>query len=114
MDEIGTFTTFTEAFTTFFNAVRALVNKGTSYQMLDTSCWIERGRPSGVQSMLGCGALDWYGSRDLAYSLGIMKDGKLIDPCPEVDDARAQRVFRYGTKLLREAQELSEDGIQLL
>lgn len=115
LKDIGLFDTFAAAFPAMYQAVKEILQRpAPTYQTLETACWIEYGNPSAVSRMLGGSHLDWYNARDLAYSLGIMSDGKLVSPCPDVDDARAARVFRYGACILNEAQTTAEENGEIL
>ena len=65
--------TFKEAFTQMYKWVDDWVddrfnNGGLSLQILKTAIWIET--PTGP--------LYFYDARDLAYDMGIMKNGKLV------------------------------------
>lgn len=62
---------FKEAFTDMFKWVDNLLKSGgMSYQVLETAIWIERS---------GRDPLFFYDARDLAYEIGVMVDGKLIE-----------------------------------
>lgn len=68
--EVGSFRSFVEAFRAMFDRVEEMITRGTSWQMLETTCWIEKD---------GRYALGFYDARDLAYSMGLLKAGKLQD-----------------------------------
>lgn len=70
---------YAEAFRDMYNYIEdALKEEGLSFQVLETALWIECNnipeRP-----------LDWYMARDVAYELGIMKDGKLVEEVIRLD-----------------------------
>lgn len=63
--------TFKEAFADMFKWVDNLLKSGgMSYQVLETAIWIERS---------GMDPLFFYDARDLAYEVGVMVDGKLVE-----------------------------------
>ncbi len=87
MKEFGPFNTFAEAFTAMVSGVNKMLEEGTTRQMLDTAVFIER-EESGRTI-----ALDFYDSKDLAYDCGLMRDGKLVDSPPSVDDRLVAQRF---------------------
>ena len=68
-DDKQSFTSFKDAFICMFNWVTDNLEKGMSYQVLETCIWIET--PAGTP-------LGFYDARDLAYEAGVMKNGKLV------------------------------------
>lgn len=74
LKDIGSYPTFYEAFKAFYEAVKASIKEGTSYQALETACWIEHNNEP----------LYLYQARDLAYKLGILKgEGDLQEVPPD-------------------------------
>lgn len=84
----GPFLTFSEAFTNFWTRFMALVNGGTSRQMLEW-CWIE-----GIFDDESKTPLLWEDAKDFAYELGLLvREGDLQKPVPEVDPFRVELEF---------------------
>jgi Asp-tRNA(Asn)/Glu-tRNA(Gln) amidotransferase C subunit len=82
--EFGPFNSFLEAFRKFHEEVLKMVKEGTSYQVLETFCWIE---------CEGRGPIFIYEIGDAAYSLGLMDEkGKLIDGV-EVSEEEVAKIF---------------------
>jgi len=69
LDHVGEYDTFEEAFVELFKRLTKDIKKGTSWQMVETSIWIES--PDRELPML------FYEARDRACDLGILIDGKL-------------------------------------
>ena len=72
-----TFSSFDQAFHHFHMAVMALLERGTSWQMLETGCWMSlQVNESGVIGQL---VMDWYQAKDYAHYLGLLSpDGKAL------------------------------------
>ena len=82
--ENGEYETFSEAFKRFFQEVKDLLENGTSYQILETTCHIVLGN-----NIL----LDFYDSRDLAYRIGLMEEGKIVENPPELTSENEEDIF---------------------
>ncbi len=84
-DQQGPFEGFAEAFKVFFEGVIRMVEEGTSWQVLETYCWVEfTGEIRGGSIRF---PIMWYDARDLGYDLGLLQgEGKLVDPLPEIDE----------------------------
>ena len=94
----GPFHTYVKAFANFFPRVTAMLSRGTSYQMLETACWIEGN--FGARRY----PLAFYDARDLAYDLGILVgDGELQDPAPDVDPMDVEIAFIKNATAVLEA-----------
>lgn len=80
--------TFEAAFVAFFDEVKAMVIRGTSWQVLETACWIEGIFESEVNGKIARGPLYFYDAKDFAHDVGILveTDGKAViaDPLPSV------------------------------
>jgi len=68
MEEIGDYDTFDEAFIEMYHRVKRDIEEGTSWQLLETACWIEA--KTGELMM-------FYEARDAACISGLLIDGKL-------------------------------------
>ena len=70
MAEVGEYDTFDEAFIEMYHRVKSDIesNEGTSWQLLETACWIEAA--TGELMM-------FYEARDAACISGLLVDGKL-------------------------------------
>ncbi len=96
--DISEHSTFVEAFVAFFKAVTELIDQGTSYQVLETFCWIE-----GIFDFDGKIAkmpLHFNDARDFAYDVGILIDPvdnhsmpTIADPLPEVLPVSVEALF---------------------
>ncbi len=94
----GPFRTYAEAFANFFPRVTAMVSRGTSYQLLETACWIEGDFGPRRIPLMFCDA------RDLAYDLGVLVgDGELQDPTPDVDPMDVEIAFLKSMTAVLEA-----------
>ncbi|MFA6365175.1 MAG: hypothetical protein WCW78_02125 [Candidatus Paceibacterota bacterium] len=67
LKDIGQYPNFYEAFKIFYHAIKAEITGGTSWQVLETACWIEYNNTP----------LFLYDAKDLAYKLGILVDAEL-------------------------------------
>lgn len=89
--------TFEAAFVAFFNEVKAMVMRGTSWQVLETACWIEGIFESEVTGEICRAPLYFYDARDFAYDVGILaaSDGKAViaDPLPSVPLEKVANVY---------------------
>ena len=76
MKDVGTFETFSEAFREFFKKIKEITSSGmgTSWQVLETMCWIERHYDETYNIVR---YLYFYEARDLAYRIGLMKEMKI-------------------------------------
>jgi len=70
MKEIGCFDTFKDAFVALYCAIKK--ESSLTYQLLETATWIISDVPQAVP-------IYFYDARDMAYNMGILKDGKLVD-----------------------------------
>lgn len=68
LKDIGGYNNFGKAFGALHAGVKNLLAKGTSWQVLETACWIDC---SGFK-------MYFYEARDIAYCFHIMDDGKII------------------------------------
>ena len=82
LKEVGEFSNFPEAFAHFYKEIEKLVESGTSLQVLETACsinWDSDLDPiTGEVGKIKHYVLDFYKARDLAYHLGLLRDGKLV------------------------------------
>lgn len=76
LETIDTYPTFAEAFKELFRRLNEDLEKGTSWQMIETTIWIEP--PSRDHPIM------FYDAKDHAYKIGLLVDGKInedfIDP----------------------------------
>lgn len=79
--------TFEEAFREFFSEIEKLLAEGTSFQTLETACYIEH---VSEQTAMG-----FYDCRDLAYRIGLMYgEGKLADkPAIKLSEEEVWNIF---------------------
>jgi hypothetical protein len=82
--EVGKFDTFVEAFSTMFHKVKEIIERGTSWQSLETACWIDCN---------GKDELMFYDAKDLAYNIGLLKDGELQDGVKELPPKLMEEIF---------------------
>jgi len=94
LDDIGVYPTFIEAYTELFKRIKAAVDEGTSYQMLETTNWIEH-EVKGPGGPTVC-VLDFYRARDLAYIIGLMENGHLAEPPKTVSEHLIEYAFVIG------------------
>ena len=72
---------FADAFKAFYDGIQKLVEEGTTYQVVETLCWIEckekggAGNPLYLQDVI-----------NLGHQLGFLVNGEIVDPLPEVSD----------------------------
>ena len=76
LSKVGDFDTFPDAFTKLYHMLTKDLEKGTSYQMIETTIWIH---PEGWPT-----PIPFYEARDIACWMGLLKDGELnpdfVDP----------------------------------
>lgn len=96
LKEIGSYPTFDQAFKAFFDAVKAQVDGGTTWQVLETTCRMTCDlNISGQKYEM---EMDWYECRDWAYHLGLMNEKHLVDPLPEIKPELAFAAFAAAEK----------------
>ena len=78
LNESEQFPTFAEAFKKFWTDVRAM--GATSLQVIETACWIE----TTIEGTDRPTIMGFYDARDFAYGVGLLNDGVLVDPAPEI------------------------------
>jgi hypothetical protein len=83
MKSVGTYLSFKQAFTVFYESIKKVLEKGTSYQWLETTNFlVNKNDPEIIQLM------NFYEGRDSAYRLGLLVDGKIqadiAEPAPEL------------------------------
>jgi len=84
LEEVGqSYETFAAAFEAFYNATKELVARGTSWQILETACWIE------YKDM----PIYFYDARDIACAWKILVNGKIAQP---TTDERTEKFIRIG------------------
>lgn len=83
LKDVGTYDNFGEAFGAFHAAIQNLLAEGTSWQALETACWIDY---KGLE-------MDFYEARDMAYIWKLMEDGKLIGT---ETSAKEEELIRIG------------------
>jgi len=117
MEDVGTFKTFPEAFREFFKKVREMIATGTSYQILETTCWIERHSLERIGSNRGFNTkstLYFNGVKDLAYKIGLMKEMKIQNGLgveERVADSLIDVAFQEASEVFKEEVEvLLEDA----
>ena len=67
----GTYDTFKQALKALFDEVKTRLNSGLSYQLLETTSWIENTNTGDVRY--------FYDARDMGYFLGIVADGNVVE-----------------------------------
>jgi len=67
LKDVGTRSNFADAFRLFWEEVMKMLKEGSSWQVLETACWIDNNGK----------VLHFYEARDLAYDLGVLRDGEL-------------------------------------
>ena len=110
--DISEYPTFEEAFKAFFNEVRAMVTQGTSWQALETMCWIE-----GVFEVEGKtlrSPLYFYDARDFAIDAGLLvridDKASIAEPMPTIPLHRVLTTFvRSGLIELRVLMEMDAE-----
>ncbi len=89
MKDAGPFSSFNEAFTDFMTRVRALVESGTSIQVLESACYMVM--KHGEHSSL---PLSFYRSRDYGFKLGLIDhEGELRLGANEPTEEQIYRIF---------------------
>jgi hypothetical protein len=103
------FPTFYEAFKKLYKMIRKAVKEGYSWQMLETSNFIEvRHKSIAIPTAI----FSWYHARDAAYYLGIMKAQvlvpfkSLVGNPEEVFKMALVKLIAVETKLFQKTQEL--------
>jgi hypothetical protein len=83
MESIGKYKSFNEAFIKFFEGINLTLEKGTSYQLLETTNFLVC-----TNSLIVIGVMPFYEARDFAYGIGLLVDGKIQqkvnEPTPDV------------------------------
>jgi len=103
LEDNGSFESFGEAFKVLFEKVMKLVAESTSFQVLETACWIEY---AGTK-------MYFYDTRDLAYRVGVLKGkGELVDPLPKIDSFVVDLAFFE--KVLDTIEEYEDEVIETL
>ena len=74
---------FGEVFELLFREIKAQNGRGTPLQIIAEANWIAIQQPGRDEEVLG-----WFEARDVAYKLGLMEDGRLVDPLPKISDAQ--------------------------
>jgi hypothetical protein len=77
LKDVGTYSTFKEAFHCFYHAINTALKDGTiaAWQVLETACFIEL-RVGGTPSLVW----NFAGAKEQAYHLGLMtEEGRLIE-----------------------------------
>ena len=71
MEDKGSYLSFKEALRVFLSESDRIVKEGTSFQVLESMCWIEfNDDPKTI--------MYFYALREMADELGILVDGKLV------------------------------------
>ncbi|MES3004868.1 MAG: hypothetical protein V4690_01995 [Patescibacteria group bacterium] len=90
---ISEHTSFEEALKSFFTAVMDMVEKGTSFQVLETGCWIT-GSFEMEDGKVHRAPLYFYDARDFAVREKVLvqnsRDKFMADPLPSIP---AQKVY---------------------
>ena len=97
MENGAVYPTFEEAFVAFFRAIVEMVSRGTSYQALETFCWIEGTFEIDGKSVSA--PLYYYDARDFAYDAGILvevegsKMPAIANPLPKIPSTDILALF---------------------
>ncbi|MBI2064899.1 MAG: hypothetical protein HYT62_02500 [Candidatus Yanofskybacteria bacterium] len=114
--DISEHPTFEEAFRAFFNEVRTMVAQGTSWQVLETMCWIEGVFEAEGKTLRS--PLYFYDARDFAIDAGLLvhvnDKASIAEPTPTIPLHEVLTTFiRSGLTELRELRELMEMDAEL-
>lgn len=91
------FTTFEEAFRDFFTRIKTMIAGGTSWQVLETSCWIEY---LNEETNKRIPAL-FYDARDIAYHVGLLAgEGELQELAHPIPIEKIREEFSAVAKAL--------------
>lgn len=116
LKEIGTHPTFIKAYRDFFQRIKAAIEEGTSYQWLETANFISH-QAKTLNGPTKC-VLDFYRARDLAYVIGLMKEGQLVESPCEPNELLINIAFLIGqqqniesfTAMFREWEKLAAES----
>ena len=82
LKSVGTYPSFIEAATKFFEEIDTFLQEGTSYQRLETANFLVSKKTSEI------GVMTFYDARDFSCKLGLLAEGKLqqgvAEPSAEV------------------------------
>ncbi len=88
--DVGIYDTFVEAYKILHGKIKELLASGTSWQMLDTTNFIEFTTGDGKKF-----PMDFYQARDFAYRIGLLAgEGELQDNATEPSDDAVEVAFR--------------------
>ena len=76
MQDVATAPNFPEAFALMYREIKKLLDNGTSYQVLETTNFISWLDPGSEEEIV----LPFYDARDLAYTLGLIKNEGELQP----------------------------------
>ena len=92
----GEFETFAKAFRAFYDAINKLIAEGTTWQVLETTCWIEY---TGT-------TINFHEARDIACLWKILVDGKLAASADDITEKQIRALLDIfaASAVLRHAQ----------
>ena len=102
IEDVGTFETFPEVFREFFKKVKEITSNGTSWQVLETMCWIERHYDENYNIVK---YLYFYEARDVAYQIGLMKEMKIqenIGVDEKIANSLIDRAFKESPEIINQ------------
>ena len=83
MKTVGSYATFVEAASKFFNEIDVFIREGTSFQWLETTNFLVR-----TEQNESIGLMTFYEARDFSCDIRLLVEGKLklhvTEPTPEV------------------------------
>ncbi len=84
LKNLGKFSSFNEAFTTFGEKIKEAIGNGTTVQWLESTNFLVQNDTSGAE----VGFMTFYEARDFACKIGLLDGGRLqenvAEPPPEV------------------------------
>lgn len=94
VNDEGKFPTFEKAFEFMHTRVAQMVKGGTTWQMLETTCWMTL--EVNESGQIGELFMDWYQARDFAHYLSLFEDEagkKLKSPLPVIRPELTVAIF---------------------
>ncbi len=89
MQDEGPFSSFKEALENFMDRMKKMIGEGTSMQVVETACWIER-RGNGARA-----PLMFYSAKDFGYKVGLLQgtDCSFVAEAQEPDPVLVADLF---------------------
>lgn len=91
-EHVGKYESFKEAAIKFFEGIKAVLDKGASWQWLETMNFLVRTSPGESE-----GVMLFYDARDFACNIGLLKNGEIqpdvAEPAPEVVSQAYKKCF---------------------